>query len=308
MHEAALGSTTRNPHYGDTINPHRAGHTPGGSSGGSGAAVAAELCDAALGTDTLGSIRIPAAYCGVYGLKPTHGAVDDDGLVALSRAFDSIGPLARDLDTLGKVWAVIKSSLVPSDVAGDERIFVLRDLSGVAIEGGVRTGYQRALAALRAPTEIALADPPIAIRTAAFASIGRQLAVDLGADRDAPGLSDELTFMMRAAEAMPLRPDVLARTRATLREALGEDGVLVMPTAPQAAFPHTPRPPAGQADFTGLANVAGLPALAVPAGRDESGLPVGVQLVGPANAEGRLIALARTLEPALGGGVPPQGD
>jgi aspartyl-tRNA(Asn)/glutamyl-tRNA(Gln) amidotransferase subunit A len=85
MHEAALGATTDNAFNGRTHNPHRHGHTPGGSSGGSGAAVAAGLCDAALGTDTLGSIRIPAAYNGVYGLKPTHGAVLDEGWCSSTR-------------------------------------------------------------------------------------------------------------------------------------------------------------------------------------------------------------------------------
>ena len=90
MHEAALGATTDNEAYGDTQNPHRAGFTPGGSSGGSSAAVAAGLCDAALGTDTLGSVRIPAAYCGVYGLKPTNGLVDGDGLVSLAARLDRV--------------------------------------------------------------------------------------------------------------------------------------------------------------------------------------------------------------------------
>ncbi|MGL4542967.1 MAG: amidase family protein, partial [Polymorphobacter sp.] len=79
MEEAALGAKTDNPWFGATQNPHRIGFTPGGSSGGSGAAVAAGLCDAALGTDTMGSIRVPAAYCGIYGFKPANAAVSQDG-------------------------------------------------------------------------------------------------------------------------------------------------------------------------------------------------------------------------------------
>jgi aspartyl-tRNA(Asn)/glutamyl-tRNA(Gln) amidotransferase subunit A len=101
--------------------------------------------------------------------------------------------------------------------------------------------------------------------------------------------------------------DLLRRTRDTLAAALANDGVLLMPTTPQVAFAHGGPPPATQADVTGLANVAGLPAIACPAGRDETGLPVSVQLVGPAGSESRLIALARTLEPALGGAVLPEG-
>ncbi len=80
MEEAALGAKTDNPFFGATHNPHRIGFTPGGSSGGSGAAVAAGLCDLALGTDTMGSVRIPASYCGVYGFKPAQTAVSRDGL------------------------------------------------------------------------------------------------------------------------------------------------------------------------------------------------------------------------------------
>ncbi len=108
MHEAALGATTDNAFYGRTHNAHRHDYTPGGSSGGSGAAVAAGLCDVALGTDTMGSVRIPAAYNGVYGLKPTHGAVSQDGLAMLEPSLDCIGPLARDLDELERVWGVLK--------------------------------------------------------------------------------------------------------------------------------------------------------------------------------------------------------
>ena len=100
MEEAALGAKTDNPWFGATQNPHRLGYTPGGSSGGSAAAVAAGLCDAALGTDTMGSIRKPASYCGIYGFKPAQSAVSQDGLEPCEASLDVIGPLARDLDTL----------------------------------------------------------------------------------------------------------------------------------------------------------------------------------------------------------------
>lgn len=307
MHEAALGATTDNAFFGHTHNPHRHGYTPGGSSGGSGAAVAAGLCDVALGTDTLGSIRIPAAYCGVYGLKPTNGAVDAGGLVPLGRRFDCIGPLARSLDLLERVWRTIGRD---GGAGGFARLVLLDDLAGVALEPGVQVGYARALAALPLPpTRMALADAPGAIRLAALAEIGRELAADLGADRTARAdlISPELAFVLGAIEQAPLVPDVLARTRGTLVAALGDDGVLLLPTAPQAAFAHGGRAPSNQADFTSLANVAGLPALALPAGLDADGLPVGVQLVGPAGSETRLIALARELDHALGGRPTPAG-
>lgn len=310
MHEAALGATTDNLFFGRTHNPHRHGHTPGGSSGGSGAAVAAGLCDVALGTDTLGSIRIPAAYNGIYGLKPTRGAVNDDGLLALGRRFDSIGPLARSLDVLARCWAVI----APGNDAGDAAfagVVTLDGLAGVAVQPGVATAYARALEAISLPTTmLTLPDTPTRIRLAALAEIGRELAADLGADRTArPALmSPELHFVLGAIEQAPLDPALLAATTDALVTAVGTDRVLVMPTAAQAAFAHTSRPPTTQADFTSLVSIAGLPALAVPVGTDGDGLPVGIQLVGPARSETRLMALARRLEPLLGGTVPLSGD
>lgn len=305
MHEAALGSTTDNPFYGRTHNPHRIGHTPGGSSGGSGAAVAAGLCDLALGSDTLGSVRIPAALCGVYGLKPTAGAIGDEGLVVLDPTLDAIGPLARDLDLLERTWAVM------ADAPGTDRaltkLVVLEDLGGVAVQPAIRAAWERACAAVALPVApLRLPASLDAIRLAAFAGIGRAIADDLGDARNGPGLSPALKFVIGAALTMPTDPVLLASTGAALRKALGEDGVLVLPTAPQVAFPHTPRPPATQPLFSALANVAGLPALACPAGRDESGLPVGIQLIGPPGSEPALIALARRLEPELGGFVAPQ--
>lgn len=306
MHEAALGATTDNHWFGRTHNPHRIGHTPGGSSGGSGAAVAAGLCDAALGTDTLGSVRIPAAYNGVYGLKPTWGAVDTDGLVFLDRRFDCIGPLARSLPVLERVWRVIGREGKGTPFA---RLVLLDGLDRVELQPGVAAGYARALDAVDlARTTLSVPDLG-AIRLAALADIARALVADLGEDRRARAdlISPELTFVLGALEALPTDRPLLDGVRDALREALGEDGVLLLPTAPQAAFPHGAIPPASQADFTALASVAGLPALACPAGRDADGLPVGVQLVGPGGSERRLIDLARLVEPALGGAVPPEG-
>ena len=306
MHEAALGATTDNRWFGRTHNPHRSGFTPGGSSGGSGAAVAAGLVDAALGTDTLGSIRIPASYCGVYGLKPTHGAVPSDGLVFLARDYDSIGPLARSLDVLEQVWRAIGPP-PPAAAPPFARLVVLDKLARVEVQPAVRSAYDRALAAIDLPRRtFALEDDPTAIRLAALAEVARALIADLGTDRTqrADLISPELTFILGALEAMPLQPEVLARTRSSLSAALGEDGVLLLPAAPQVAFAHGGSAPHNQADFTGLANIVGLPAIAIPAGTDPDGLPIGLQLVGPPHSEDCLIALARHLEPALGGAIP----
>ena len=303
MHEAALGATTDNFFYGRTHNPHRHDYTPGGSSGGSGAAVAASLVDAALGTDTLGSIRIPAAYCGVYGLKPTLGAVRVDGLVHLGSAFDVIGPLARDLDVLERIWSAMSE---PGEtVDGLKRLLVLPSLDDVNVEPAIRDAYDRTVAALAFPTsEMALVDPLSTIRLSALAPCVVELVTALGDARHGKGVSEELRAVIDAVEQIPPAPNVLQRTRGAMVDALGADGLLVMPTTPHAAFAHGGRAPASQADFTSLASVAGLPAIAIPAGVDANGLPIGIQIVGPANSERALIALARQLEPVLGGSVP----
>ena len=306
MHEAALGAVTDNAFYGRTYNPHRIGYTPGGSSGGSGAAVAAGRCDLALGTDTLGSVRIPAAYCGVYGLKPTHGAIDDAGMLFLDARFDTIGPLARDLAMIERAWAVIGNG---GRAAPLTRLLTLRDLGGVECQPAVLSGYHAALAALDMPhTEIDLSTSTSSLRTTALARAGRVLIADLGAHRSEA--SDELQSILNAIEKIPENPALLAAASAMLIAALGSDGVLLMPTTPHAAFAHDTRAPATQADFTGLANIAGLPALALPSGRDAGGLPVSVQIMGPAGSEPALIALARRLDSALNAYAPPppQGD
>ncbi len=305
MHEAALGATTDNAFYGRTYNPHRHGHTPGGSSGGSGAAVAAGLCDVALGTDTLGSVRIPAAYCGIWGLKPTLGAVSDDGLVHLGTAFDCIGPLARDLDLLQRVWAVMAPA--QTDERPFTRLLTLADIDQVSIQPSVEAGYQRVLSTIGLPADpFRLDDPLSAIRMAGLIDSVNELIGDLADARHGPLVSDELKFVMTAVGALPPAPDVIARTRATLVAALGDDTVLVLPTAPQSAFPHGERAPVTQADFTSIASVAGLPALALPAGVDADHLPVSVQLVGPAGSETRLIALARRIEATNPSNAPPR--
>ena len=100
MHEAALGATTDNPHHGKCFNPLLEGHTPGGSSGGSSAVVSGYLCPAALGTDTMGSVRVPAAYCGIVGFKPTKNFWSTTGVTPLSVTLDTIGPLARSVSDI----------------------------------------------------------------------------------------------------------------------------------------------------------------------------------------------------------------
>jgi len=311
MHEAALGADNDNPWFGRAINPHGEERTPGGSSGGSGIAVAAGLCTTSLGTDTLGSIRIPAAYCGVYGLKPTAGAVSQRGLELVAERFDTIGPLARTLDDLEAMIRALADVGPPQPI---EHVALLQDLGGVRCEEGVIAGYDRALAALRnegVAVEQRLELELKPIRLAGFVAASRELGTRLRElrSRSAASFSQSLLFLLdfgaRCSQAdVAAGTELLSEAAARVREAVA-GGALLIPTAPQAAFPQGGRAPANQADFTALASISGLPALSVPAGKNEDGMPVAVQLVGAAGNELGLIDLARRLEPRLGGFVPP---
>lgn len=311
MHEAALGADNDNPWYGRALNPHGDGRTPGGSSGGSGAAVAAGLCVAALGTDTLGSVRIPAAYCGVYGLKPGAGAVSQDGVVLVAEEFDTVGPLARSLDDLELVLRCLADPAPPRPI---ERVALLKGLGGVRCEPGVAAGHDRAVSALRReglePEErLDLELKPV--RLAGFLRVACELRNRLAPllDERPQDFSEQLRFLLdygrqRGADELAHDHQLLASARHAVIEAVG-DGALLLPTAPQTAFAQGTRAPANQADFTALASIAGLPALSIPAGTDASGMPVAVQLVGARGNEAGLIELARRLEPHLGGFVKP---
>ncbi|HEX5461503.1 MAG TPA: amidase [Steroidobacteraceae bacterium] len=319
MHEAAFGATTDNPWFGRTMNPHRPGHTPGGSSGGSGAAVAAGLCVGALGSDTLGSIRIPAAYNGIYGLKPTHGAVASDGLVPLAPTLDTIGPLARSLGDLETLARVLLPGFEASSTGEPalRRLVLIADLTEEPCEPAVVSAYERARAALGTlpSTSITLPHPLARVRLAGFMVAGRALAAQpqIRAALTEGTLSAELAKLLgicdqRSGVELGSDCEVLAQTGAALRAHLGSDGVLLLPAAPQAAFAHTPRPPSSQAAFTVLASCAGLPAISLPAGLDADRLPVGVQLVGPGSRDFELIGLGRTLDNHLRGYAPPLLD
>jgi aspartyl-tRNA(Asn)/glutamyl-tRNA(Gln) amidotransferase subunit A len=312
MDEAALGATTDNPTFGRCVNPHGEGCTPGGSSGGSGAAVAAGLCVAALGTDTLGSIRIPAAYCGVYGLKPTHGAISDAGLVPLSKAFDAIGPLARSMDDI----SFLSNTLVAPDLSTAmqrSRYLTLTDLGGVEGKRAVTEPFAFSVGQLaERPSPISLDHACGRIRLAALVIAARELAVDLvelGPERCAqisPEIERVIDFALgRSSFDVEEDEAITALTRQKLRDAIGNNGILILPTAPQVAFPHGERAPNNQADWTALANIAGLPAISIPIGRDPELMPVGLQLIGPPGGEALLIAQARTINDRMKGSAPP---
>ena len=302
MEEGALGAKTDNPHFGPTQNPHRPGYSPGGSSGGSGAAVAAGLCGVALGTDTMGSVRIPAAHCGVYGFKPATDRVSQDGLIPADPTLDAIGPLARDLDTLERVSRVI-SDFGEGDCDGPGA--TLAD-HGVELHPHIAAVLERANEALDRPPEQRLTTPNSRIRFAGFIGVSKKMAQDLAGVPVSGHLAKLLTYGPRRSED-DWREDqaLLVETAQAVRAIVAAAGYLLMPTVPNPPFPHAEHEPAAQADFTCLANIAGLPAISIPAGWTGDGLPIGVQIVGEAGAEAGLFALARRLDAALGAYRPP---
>lgn len=298
MEEAALGSKTDNPHFGPTHNPHRHGYSPGGSSGGSGAAVAAGECDVALGTDTMGSVRIPAAHCGVYGFKPATDRVSQDGLEPTDLSLDAIGPLARDLDLLERAaWTMSDLGGGADDFAGA----VLVD-HGVAVDPAVAAAFTQVLAALPTrPAEVRLPMPNARVRFAGFIQVSCAMAEHLAGVSVSPHLSRLLTYGPRRSEADWQEDQaVLASARKGVLEIVERHGWLIMPSVPNPPFPHSEREPAAQADFTCLANVAGLPALSLPMGWTADGVPLGVQIVARSGYEAGLFALARHLDAKLG--------
>lgn len=303
MEEGALGAKSDNPHFGPVQNPHRIGFSPGGSSGGSGAAVAAGLCDAALGTDTMGSVRIPASHCGVYGFKPATASVSQEGLEPADLTLDAIGPLARDLDVLEQVARVI-SGFGDDPLEGAGATLAGH---GVDVHPDVARAFDAALAALPAPpATVSLTHPQSRIRFAGFIGVSREMAAHLRGVATSDKLAKLLTYGPRRNLADWAEDrEILACTRAEVLALVEEHGFLILPTVPNPAFPHSDPEPAAQADFTCLANIAGLPSISIPAGWTADGLPIGVQLVGPAGAEAGLFALARQLDEHLRAYRPP---
>ncbi len=307
MEEGALGAKTDNPHFGPVINPHRDGYSPGGSSGGSAAAVAAGLIDATLGTDTMGSVRIPAAHCGIYGFKPATDRVSQDGLEPADPALDAIGPLARDLDTLQRV-ARVMSEFGDNGIDGAGAILVDH---GVELHPAVAHAFGLALGALDQPlAQVTLTQPNSRIRYAGFIQVSRKLAEHLAGIQVSERLAKLLTYgPERPADEWTQDQEILASTRDEVHAIIARHGFLLMPTVPNPPFAHASREPAAQADFTCLANIAGIPAISLPAGWTDDGLPLGVQLIGAPGAEAALFALARHLDRKLCAyRVPAKGD
>lgn len=334
LHEWAFGVTTNNPHYGPTRNPWARDRIPGGSSGGNGAALIAGEIFGSIGSDTGGSIRIPASLCGIVGLKPTYGRVSLRGAIPLAWSLDHAGPMTRTVRDAALLLQLIggydASDPVSADVPVDDYL--------ADIESGVRDlrlGFVTGRFITRLPPE----DRPVPAVAAAVRAAGDVLSGE-GArveEFDLPR-SDELQhaqLVVIGAEAAAYHRERIAahreaygadvakridtglartgpeyalarRTRDELRrayaEALVEWDAIILPTTPTSApVRDGDDAVAAAARLTPLTspfNLTGLPAISIPCGFDATGLPIGLQLVARPWAEARLLRIARAYERA----------
>ncbi|MFM2042441.1 MAG: hypothetical protein RLY86_1017 [Pseudomonadota bacterium] len=313
MHEGALGATTDNPWFGRTQNPLRPGWTAGGSSGGSGAVVAAGLAAAALGTDTMGSVRIPSAYCGLAGYKPGFGVIPTDGVVPLSTTLDHVGSHGRSVADCALVAAVAagRGDLMPpfgTTLSGRSitigRMPVLRRRVDAA--GGVWAAEDAAAARLAAAgVRFVDLDPgdydPGALRRQGLllSEVEGRAVHSAMLERDPDGFGAEFRALLDwGARQLPSKVatarDAVRAAGERLRHLLAGVDAVLMPTAPQTAFPFGDPVPANQADFTAMADFAGCAAVCVPAGAASNGMPLSVQVMGL--EEATVLAVASLLE------------
>jgi aspartyl-tRNA(Asn)/glutamyl-tRNA(Gln) amidotransferase subunit A len=333
LDEFAFGTTSENSAFGPVRNPHDPGRSPGGSSGGSAVAVATGMALAALGTDTGGSIRIPAAACGIVGLKPAYGDVSLEGVVPLSRTFDHLGPFARTVADARLVYRVLAGLTRPAlrgetnDQRGADLVSSAKAMTtlrlGIArgylcdlLDVDVRAQFDEAVAALRSAgaqvTDVAIAHASStpAVYVHIHSSEGATYharTLDTLADRYTPVVRRRLELgryvlaqdYVRAMEGREL-------LRREVDAALAGCDALALPTLPIAA------PPIGAESvivngasepvralmlrLTQLFNVTGHPAISIPCGATSEGLPVGLQVVGHRSQTDALLQLAQACE------------
>lgn len=351
MDEFAMGSTTETSYYGVTKNPVNPAHVPGGSSGGSAAAVALSECFMALGSDTGGSIRQPASYCGVVGLKPTYGMVSRYGLVAYASSLDQIGPLTKNVADAAYLLEAIASydekdsTSVPDaerdftnalmeDVTG-MRIGIPRDYFGAGLDHEVKAAVLAAAEVLKSAGavveefDLGMVEYAIpayyTIATAeASSNLERFDGIKYGyRTKDFEGLHNMYKktrsegFGEEVKRRIMLGSFVLSsgyydayylkalRTKALIKrafdEAFAKYDLILGPVAPSTA----PKLGESLSDplkmylgdiYTISVNLAGLPGISLPCGKDGNGLPIGLQLIGDCFTEKKLIRAAYTFE------------
>lgn len=299
LHELAFGTTGLNAWTGTAANPRYPGYIPGGSSSGSAAAVAAGLCDFALGTDTGGSVRIPAACCGVFGLKPTFGRVSRQGVMPARSTLDCVGPLARDMDSLIAAMHVIDPSFNVAAVPENLCIGVVAVPADDQVQAVVSQALERSRFTL---TEQSLPGMSAAygagmavINAETWAACGHLLETGrVGQDVADRLRAASLTSAESVAEAELVRRAFTAEVDA----ALAITPILALPTMPDfpllVADAADTRAALGMTSLVRAFNLSGHPALSIPL-ESASGLPVGLQLIAAHGADELLCAVGREL-------------
>ena len=351
MDEFAMGSTTETSAFGVTRNPWNTEHVPGGSSGGSCAAVAAGECSYALGSDTGGSIRQPSSFCGVTGIKPTYGTVSRYGLIAYGSSLDQIGPVAKDVTDCATILEIISSydtkdstsvqredlnftEALVDDVAG-MKIGIPRDYFGEGLDQEVRDAVLAAAEELKKKGavieefDLGLVEYAIpAYYTIASAEASSNLARFDGVKYGyRTGEYEDLHNMYKKTRSEGFGPEVkrrimlgsfvlssgyydayylkALRTKALIKSAFDKAfekyDVILGPAAPTTA----PKLGASLSDpikmylgdiYTISVNLAGLPGISLPCGKDSKGLPIGLQLIGDCFQEKKIIRAAYAFE------------
>jgi aspartyl-tRNA(Asn)/glutamyl-tRNA(Gln) amidotransferase subunit A len=298
LHEFAYGVTSQNLHYGTVPNPTFPGRTAGGSSGGSAAALAAGLADAALGTDSGGSIRIPAACCAIVGFKPSYGLVSTDGIFPLAPSFDHAGPMARDVATCVELMRIL-AGLEPEE-ARPVRVGIAWTESSDPL---VRERVTAAGALLHAtPVAFPLPEGTTPLFMREVADIHRELYAEHG-ELYGENLRPKIE---RCLEVTDAEASAAAGARAEYeRQALAALEGFDLLLTPTLGF----APPPADVDeiatresivrFTYPFNLLGWPVLALPCGLAEQGLPASAQLVGRPGSDGLVLAAGARLEAAL---------
>jgi aspartyl-tRNA(Asn)/glutamyl-tRNA(Gln) amidotransferase subunit A len=302
LHEFAYGTTSENPHFGTVPNPLMPGRIAGGSSGGSAAALAAGLADAALGTDSGGSIRIPSACCGTVGFKPTYDLVSTDGCFPLAASFDHVGPMARDVEGCVRQLEALVDDFVADALESLEEVAVA--LAWIdAADPLVAARVREATAHFPRARDVDWPRPQIdALFMREVADVHRELYAE-----NAELYGDELaTKIERCLEVSDAEATLAAHNREEYRERCAAvfDGfdLLLTPTLSCVA------PAAGIGDLalrgtltrnTLPLNALGWPALALPCGPAEDGLPASIQLIGAPGGDALVLAAGERLAAAL---------
>jgi aspartyl-tRNA(Asn)/glutamyl-tRNA(Gln) amidotransferase subunit A len=302
LHEFAYGITSDNPHFGPVLNPLDRARIPGGSSGGSAAALAAGLCKTALGTDSAGSIRIPAACCGIVGFKPTHGLVPMDGCWPLAPSYDTGGPMARDLNACARMVEALVPGLAPLEIdLGDVTV-------GVAwldrADPLVRARIEQAAAFFPNRTEIEL--PLLQEETyPVFAREAADVHRDLFTEHRGRYGDNVRTKIERCLAVTDEDYERALEARRTyvedFEEAAARVDLVLAPTLECVAPPRMDDLELRERliRLTYPFNATGWPALALPCGAAEGGLPASVSLAAPRDRDAYVLGAGLELEAAL---------